>query len=152
MSRPKVVDVYPYCKEKDEINFLLLKRSSDKIYGGQWRMIGGKVQPGEKAYGAAFRELKEETGLTPVQMWTVPSVNHFYNPESDEVLLIPVFAVEVDPDSVIKLDDEHISFKWVSYSEICEYGLWPEQLNMISHIHRHLTIVGKPLPEWIIEH
>jgi dATP pyrophosphohydrolase len=152
MSRPKVVDVYPYLKEKDEINFLLLKRSSDKIYGGQWRMIGGKVENDEKAYETALRELKEETQLSPEIFWTVPSINHFYNPESDQILFIPAFAAEIFADSEIILDEEHISFKWVPYSEICEYGLWPEQINMISHINRHLATVGKPLPEWIIEH
>lgn len=150
MSHPKVVDVYPYCKEKDEIFFLLLKRSLDKIYGGKWRMIGGKVKTGEKAYNTALRELKEETQLHPVQLWTVPSVNHFYNPESDEILMIPAFAAEINCTDNIKLDDEHISFKWIPYDEISGYGLWPEQVKMISLIHQHLQTYVEPLKEWKI--
>lgn len=150
MSHPQVVDVYPYCKVKDEIFFLLLKRSPGKIYGGQWRMIGGKVRIGEKAYETALRELHEETQLKPESFWTVPSVNHFYNHKTDKIMLIPVFAARVRCNAAIKLDDEHISFKWVPYSEIRLYGLWPEQFRMISLIYQHLTIVGEPLEEWKI--
>lgn len=151
LSRPQVVDVYPYCKVKDQLNFLLLKRSSDKIYGGQWRMIGGKVKTCEKAYEAAQRELREETGLTPELMWTVPSVNHFYDPKSDCILLIPAFAAEITSEKEIVLDDEHISFKWVPYHQIDDYGLWPEQKNMISLIYRQISSEATLAPEWIID-
>ena len=34
-----------------------------KVYGGQWRMIGGKIKENELAWQAALREFDEETGL-----------------------------------------------------------------------------------------
>ena len=41
---------------------------------------------------AAVRELWEETGLTPISLFAVPSVNHFYEWQTDRLQLIPAFA------------------------------------------------------------
>jgi len=38
-------------------------------YPGLWQMVTGKIKPYEKAYQTAMREIKEETGLVPVQLW-----------------------------------------------------------------------------------
>ncbi|HBQ58180.1 MAG TPA: NUDIX domain-containing protein, partial [Balneolaceae bacterium] len=74
----KLVDVYPYKIKNGVPLFLIFKRSANKIYANQWRMVGGKVQEGESRWEAGLRELKEETGLTPLKFWTIPSVNQFY--------------------------------------------------------------------------
>ncbi len=54
----RLVDVYVYRLEQNKVKILLLKRAQDVVYGGQWRMIGGKVNDDEKAYQAARRELR----------------------------------------------------------------------------------------------
>jgi dihydroneopterin triphosphate diphosphatase len=48
----------------ERFNFCFSK-GPGKIYEGQWRMIGGKVDPDETYWEGALRELKEETGLRP---------------------------------------------------------------------------------------
>ncbi len=77
MSR--LVDLYAYRTDGEDVKILILKRSPDVIYAGHWRMIGGKAGPGEKAYEAARRELSEETGWKSQTFWTLPSVNQFYD-------------------------------------------------------------------------
>ena len=42
--------------------FLLVKRKN-KPAQGQWWFVGGRVMRGESLEGAAFRKVKEETGL-----------------------------------------------------------------------------------------
>lgn len=48
---------------KDEDKLLFCKRKSDP-YQGLYNFVGGKIIPGEDGYEAAYRELKEETGIT----------------------------------------------------------------------------------------
>jgi len=69
----RVVDVYPYrLVDESKPEFLLLRRSCGRIYAGEWRVIGGKIEAGESSWKAALRELSEETGLAPVRFWSIP--------------------------------------------------------------------------------
>jgi dATP pyrophosphohydrolase len=146
----KLIDVYPYRIKGDNIEFLILKRSSKKMYANQWRMIGGKVEDGEKFWEAGLRELSEEISETPDQFWVVPSVNSFYEHKTDAIHHIPAFAARIEwKNEKITLDDEHSGYLWVQASNIDEYIHWPEQKRLIRLINDILTN-QQILPEWII--
>lgn len=146
---PRLIDVYPYRRHHNQYEYLLLKRASQTMYAGQWRMVGGKVKEYEKAWEAALRELKEETAREPVTFWAVPSINHFYNPATDSVELIPAFAAELPADCQIKLNREHTAYQWVLNNEINRFINWPEQLRLLTLIHSILTS-HKPIDDWNI--
>lgn len=146
----KLIDLYVYhVTESGRLSILLLKRSGSKIYSGQWRMIGGKAEADETRWRAALRELKEETGLTPDLFWSVPTLNHFYEHQSDQIHLIPAFAARVDGEAEIRLDDEHDLYRWVDVAEISGYVFWPEQKRIIDCIEK-IVMNQKILKEWII--
>ena len=113
-------------------------------------MVGGKLENDETAWQAGLRELWEETGCNPLLYWTVPSLNHFYEAENDHILLIPVFAAEINAKDDILLNEEHDSYRWLQSSEADHVIIWPEQIRLISlidRILRHKTIAD----EWIIK-
>ncbi|MEX0994974.1 MAG: NUDIX pyrophosphatase [Balneolaceae bacterium] len=148
-STVQLIDLYPYVFKQGELHFLILKRAKNKIYAGQWRMIGGKVKKDEKRWQAAIRELNEETGLRPNKFWCVPTLNHFYEPSGDDIHLIPAFAAEIEPDSTIRLDAEHQEYKWVPSDKIEQYIYWPEQKRIITLMDR-LILRDQILEDWII--
>ena len=125
----RVVDVYPYRQSGGATEFLLLRRAAGVLYAGQWRMVGGKIEPGEAVWQAALRELKEETGQDPVRAWTVPSVNAFYEWQTDRLNLIPAFAAELD--AAPTLDREHDAFVWLPADAAAEHLRWPEQRRLL---------------------
>lgn len=143
----RVVDVYPYRWDGDRPTFLLMRRAASAEYAGQWRMIGGKIEPGEAAWQTALREVKEETSQTPTRLWSVPSMNHFYEWQHDRVNLIPAFAAELDTDPV--LNHEHTDFAWYVAAEAIERLQWPEQQRLLRLTHQMLR-AGIP-PELIVD-
>ncbi len=63
MSRAPIVEVAAAVLQRPDGAFLLAQRPPGKIWAGYWEFPGGKVEPGESAYQALVRELREELGV-----------------------------------------------------------------------------------------
>ena len=115
--------------------FLQLHRSANTgEYQHSWQTVYGGVHDGETAVQAALRELQEESGLTPIQMWQVEYLESFYFMPHDYVLVMPVFAVEVSPSATVTLNEEHDAFRWVPESAIPTVFMWRTQRDALSHL------------------
>ena len=134
----RVIDCHITFLADTEPKFLMLKRSPQIMYGGIWQCVTGKIESGEKPVETAIRELKEETGLSPINKWTVDQVNHFYEVEFDRMNLIPVFGVEVDS-LMVNLSDEHCDYKWCNIKEAEELFTWTHQKNGLLSFYEMLT-------------
>ena len=149
MSKKRLIDLYAYRIVEGRPEFLLFKRAKGKIYQGQWRMVGGKVEPDETSWQGALRELKEETGLVPIMFWTIPSVNTFYEHKSDTVHHIPAFAAEIETDQQPILDDEHTEYEWLSLEKAVRRISWPEQQRLLKLTESIIT-ENEILEDWIV--
>ena len=129
-----MIEAHIFCKKKNGIEFLLLKRGEKEIYGGLWQMVTGKIRKGEKAYNAALREIKEETGLKPKRFWVTPNINPFYSHENNYMSLISVFAAEVTDNSKVTLCKEHTDFKWLKPDKAKKMLAWPGQRRSVDII------------------
>ena len=74
----RVIDAYVFIQKKEGFKFLMLKRAETKIYEHLWQGVAGKIEKGETAYQAAIRELEEETGLSPKNMFIADHISRFY--------------------------------------------------------------------------
>jgi len=103
--------------DDEEAAFILTRRTSGlRHHGGQWALPGGRIEPGETAAAAAFRELREEVGLevgpenllgvlddfetrsgfriTPLVVWGPPRAALAPNPkEVEAAYLVPLRAI-----------------------------------------------------------
>ena len=122
----RVIDCHIAIYNNNDWEFLLLKRSDDKIYPGIWQGVTGKIKDEEPPYKTALRELKEETGLDADKMWTADKVNIFYDAKENIMNLIPVFGVVVHSKEII-LSEEHSEYKWCSIDETVKLLTWEQQ-------------------------
>lgn len=128
-----LIEAHIFRETEKGIEFLLLKRSEGQPYPGLWQMVTGKIKSNEKAYQTALREIKEETGLIPVQLWVAPTVNSFYEPKHEYICLLPVFAARVEADE-IKLSKEHTEYQWVDKSTAQKMLGWEGQRKAVQII------------------
>ena len=134
----RVVDAYVYHQNKNDIRFLLLKRAMTKMYEHLWQGVAGKIEKGEKAWQAAIRELKEETGFDPVRVFVADHVSRFYEIHGDRVNMVPVFGIEVDSISV-SLSKEHCEFQWVDFETAKNILIWNGQKEGITDVFEMLN-------------
>ena len=144
------VDVYVWRPGADGTPaWLVLRRAAGRRYAGEWRTVGGKVEAGETAHAAARRELAEETGLAEgaglVALWALPSVNAFYEPAADRVVLAPAFVAAVAGEA--RLDGEHDAADWLSAVDAAARLAWPEQARLVALADR-LVRAGTVRPDW----
>ncbi len=127
-------------RRKSEPEFLVLQRSDkETIYPGLWQIVSGRIEPGEKAYEAALREVREETGLKPIGLYNTPLTNTFYFFTNDSVNLSPVFAAEVDPNEDVRLSDEHKDFRWLVKDEAISLLVWPGQKSAVGIVDEYIV-------------
>jgi dihydroneopterin triphosphate diphosphatase len=133
----RAVDVCPCRLTGTKTELLLLKRAPDVVYAGTWRMVGEKIAAGERAHETALREEMEETSQRPTRLWTLPSVNTFYEWPQERVTLAPAFAAVLAGDPV--LNHEHQAFAWLPVDEAAARLTWPEQqrlLRLTAHLEK----------------
>lgn len=139
-----LIEIHVFREVKKNIEFLILKRSDHVIYPGLWQMVNGKIKKGEKAYETALRELKEETGLVPIKLWTIPNVNLFYTPEKDSITILPVFAAKVKNNSKVVISHEHSEYKWLKPDKAKKKLAWPGQRKSVDLITNYYFKEQKP--------
>ena len=128
-----MIEAHIFRESGKGIEFLLLKRSEGQPYPGLWQMVTGKIKPYEKAYQTAMREIKEETGLVPVQLWVAPTINSFYEPKDEYICLLPVFAARVKKD-IVTISDEHTEYQWVDKTTAQKLLAWEGQRKAVQII------------------
>lgn len=128
-----LIEAHIFRESENGIEFLLLKRSDRQPYAGLWQMVTGKIKSEEKAFQTALREIKEETGLMPVQLWVAPTINSFYEPKDEYICLLPVFAARVEI-SEVKLSREHTEYQWVNKVAAQKLLAWEGQRKAVQII------------------
>jgi len=134
----RVVDCYVFHLSGGVPSFLLLKRNKNKIYEHLWQGVAGKIEKGEAAWESAIRELKEETGLDPSNIFVADHTSSFYEVTGNRINIVPVFGIEVNSKEVL-LSEEHIDFKWVDYHEAKQTLVWNGQKKGLEVVYNMIT-------------
>src|SRR5689334_15714127 len=129
---PQFISVHVIHTHHDGTMFLLLRRSS-AFLRGTWQMVTGSVNNGEKAYEAAIREVREETGLNVDRLYYADAVETFYMKTMDKIQFVPAFVAFIDSvDAEVRLSlNEHDDYEWVAYDVALERLVFAEQKRVL---------------------
>ncbi|RZN47410.1 NUDIX pyrophosphatase [archaeon] len=114
--------------------YLILKRS-DKVssYRGKWAAVSGSIEEGESVLDAAYREIREETGLGPDHLDYRVQAPEIRIPYGNITWCVHPVLYDCDTREV-RLDWEHTAYRWVTRSGISSYDTVPalvEALDMV---------------------
>ena len=118
--------------------FLQLRRAPGDYMGGTWQIVRGGIDEGENAVSAALRELCEETALTPRELYRLGCVESFYTAVDDTLWHAVPFCAIVGRDDAIKLNAEHVDFRWVGRDRIEEETMWSSEWHVLAEVVRDI--------------
>ena len=110
--KANLVSVYVVRPSPAGLDVLLLQRPAGHRFARDWQGVHGHIEPGETAWEAALRELREETGLVARRWFRLHRLESFYNPDNDSLYFVPVFIAEVDPQAECVTSEEHAACEW----------------------------------------
>ena len=124
--------------------FLVLHRSPARE--SYWHTVAGAVEPGETAFEAAMRELREETGLD-AEAELVDLGHTFAYPLSEEPetvrarfapgvteVKVECFAADAPAGWEPTLDAEHDDYRWCRAEEALALLFWPEPRQVLASL------------------
>ncbi len=130
-------------KFENEYKVLLLKRATS-VLRNVWCYIGGSIEEGENAWEAALREIKEETGITKVSLYTSNQFDQIYSPNENYIYIAPVFVGYVEEKQVVKLNDEHSDYQWLSFDQALETVSLPGNDDILLSVEKHFVMKKPP--------
>lgn len=125
-----------------EAEFLQLRRSPGEYLAGAWSTVRGRIEPGETAWQAALRELREEAGLRPAEFYQLDTVDIFYLYHDDTLWHCPGFCAVVAADAQVTLNEEHDAVRWVSRGQIDRQFIWPGERAQLAELCREVLDNG----------
>ena len=121
--RAEIVSLFAIRETDTGWQTLLMKRAQSLV--GAWCQVAGGLEEGETAWQGALRELREETGLTPIKLYSADICERFYEIDADAITIAPVFVALIDATDGVRLNEEHSDFRWLSFDaarDLVEYG------------------------------
>lgn len=144
--KANIVQCWAVRPAHNSYEFLQLLRRKDDYMGNTWTPVSGGIESGETAWQAALRELKEETGLTAHELYSLDTAQCFYVAQEDALWYSIPFCALIAPGQTITLNDEHQACRWVDRSAIASHLLWAGDRRVAAELCREILDDGPAKP------
>lgn len=108
---------------------VLLIRRGRPPRQGEWSLPGGRIEPGERAVEAAFRELREETGVEAEITGLIDVVDGVFPEEGRHYVLIDYAARWLSGEPVA--GDDALEARFVALDQVDALIDWSETRRVI---------------------
>lgn len=89
----------------------------------RWHEVGGRIDKGELLKDGLRREVREETGITDLEIGKVIHADEWYaKPEGELKHIVAVYYTCTTNTDEVTLSDEHQEYAWVTVEELEQYG------------------------------
>ena len=134
--RSVIVSAVLLAEIEGEIKMLMMKR----VKGNFWCHIAGKIEADETGSQAILREIKEETGIQPQQLFSADYLEQFYEPSLNVIEIIPAFVAFCATNQTVILNDEHREYRWCSVSEAKELAVFSNQRKLYDFVWENFVL------------
>lgn len=134
-------------KDDDGWKVLVLQRAESESYPGCWGLLTGRKEHDEVVAQIVARELRGRVGLIAQRIWATESLIRFYEPEFDQIWIMPLIVAVVSDDAKVILQREHSGFKWLDPFRAKKQVTWKNLVRAIEDIAEELEVY--PARTWV---
>lgn len=121
---------------------LFCKRRKDP-YKGKYNLVGGKIEPGEDGFAAAYRELEEETGISRGQVTLRHMMDFTYH---NQACYVEVYVGRLSEDVVLREEKNPLVFLTVAKEDFFSLEKYAGEGN-IGHMAEQVKDYGEGVTE-----
>lgn len=132
------VSVFVVRQAGDDYELLLGLRAPGRYMGGTWQLITGGIEPGETAWQAAVREVKEETGCSAQELFRLSQVTQFYRADIDALCIAPMFCAMLAANADFAINSEHTHMEWTPLALAAERLMWPGDRTALGEVQSQI--------------
>lgn len=140
MKKQTSAGIVVYYSSDNKIEYLLLQYAA-----GHWDFAKGKLEEGETKLEAARRELKEETGLTEIEILPdfEESLSYIFRDFRGKPIekTVTFFVGHIDEKRDITLSREHQGFIWLEYEQAVTRLTYSNAREVLIRAHDFLKTV-----------
>lgn len=138
---------YTIVKDKASGKFYCTKRlngGDERLIGARSIGIGGHVDKGESLHESMYRELKEEVGVNPEDVFTNSQIGVIYSKKTavNRVHLGLIFLCTITRSDIESKEQDKLVGEWVTLEELGQYHKNSELESWSNHIYEFMTKRG----------
>jgi NAD+ diphosphatase len=136
MAVNKQVQAVLWDESSGWLKVLLVKKLDAKSFVPRWRLLKGSIEVGESEETALAREIKEEVGLTTVEIGE--KIYEYNFSFGDIVNQVKTFSVKGDSSRALKIQTKEIAdARWFSLDEAKKVIYWPHEKKALEAFEVH---------------
>ncbi len=125
--------VIVYKKLGDSLKLLCLKPNPEPGRNADYYVVTSGIEDGESPEVAARREVKEEVGIGPKYVVDLKRDLTYKDALDGKTYVEHCFAAKIG-DEAIKLNEEHIDYKWVDEPEFVKTIWWENDRQILQDL------------------
>ena len=133
--------------EKSGCKYLLLNHFPGKYSrnrkdkAGHWDFPKGHIEKGEKTLDTVRREIKEETGISRINIVPVfkETIRYFVGPKGDRRLKFVAFFLGRTKQKKVTISHEHQGFAWLPFEEAHKLLTYPNSKKILKKAHEFIS-------------